>query len=96
MGIYEDKVTILPNGIQVSKYPDFKKGEFREKYRYTDKDRIILYIGRIHESKGLDYLAKSFNEIRKVKNDVELVLCNFCWIVSLIWANWSDWLRTLL
>lgn len=75
IGIESSKITVIPNGINVSDYthlPD--AGMFKSKYRIPSNDKIILYLGRVHESKGIDLLVDSFKEIAKKRNDVKLVI----------------------
>lgn len=75
MGVPEEKIEIIPNGINLSEYCDISpKGSFRKKYDINENDKMVLYLGRIHESKGLDLLAKSFNIISKELKSVKLVV----------------------
>lgn len=64
MGIDEEKIEIVPLGINLEEYenlPDF--GRFRSKFNVDDEEKLILFVGRIHEIKGLDLLIDSFNEL---------------------------------
>lgn len=64
MGIDEEKIEIVPLGINLEEYenlPDF--GRFRSKFNIDDEDKLILFVGRIHEIKGLDLLIDSFNDL---------------------------------
>ena len=75
MKIPENKIKIVPNGINLSEYQDLpKKGEFRKKYGIKDDDKVILYLGRLNKTKGIDLLIKSFSEISKELNKVKLVI----------------------
>ena len=75
MGVDEDKIEIVPNGIDLSEYDNLpKRGEFRRKYSIEDDEKIILYIGRLHKSKGIDLLVKAFADLSKELNDAKLVL----------------------
>ena len=75
MDVDEDKIEIVPNGIDLSKYDNLpKRGEFRGKYSIGDDEKIILYLGRIHKTKGIDLLVKAFADISKELNNVRLVL----------------------
>ena len=62
MGVDEDKIEIVPLGINLEEYeniPDF--GNFRSKFNIDVADKLILFVGRIHEIKGLDLLIDSFS-----------------------------------
>lgn len=61
MGVRDEKIEIIPNGIDLSEYTDLpSKGEFKKKYNIPAEKKIILYVGRIHRTKGIDFLLKAF------------------------------------
>jgi len=75
IGVPEDKITILPNGINLSEYQELpSKGNLRAKYGIDDEEKIVIYLGRIHKSKGIDLLINSFAKLVKMLNNVKLVL----------------------
>ena len=75
MGVSEDKINIIPNGINVSAFGDLpKSGEFRLKYGLDDSQKIILFLGRINKIKGLDLLANAFADISEDFGEVKLVI----------------------
>jgi len=75
MGVDEDKIVIIPNGINLEEYINLpKKGEFKKKYKIKKNEKIILYVGRLHKNKGLDLLVNSFSKISKKLSNVRLVL----------------------
>jgi len=75
MGVDEDKIEIVPNGIDLSEYENLpKRGGFRSKYLISDDEKIILYIGRLHKTKGIDLLVKAFVDVSKELDDARLVL----------------------
>ena len=64
MGIQEDKIEIVPLGINMNEYDRLPgKGKFKSKHNIRDDEKVILFLGRIHEIKGLDLLVKSFSRI---------------------------------
>ena len=64
MGVSESKIEIVPLGINLEEYAELpEKGRFKSKYGIGENEKLILFLGRIHEIKGLDLLIKSFNEI---------------------------------
>jgi glycosyltransferase involved in cell wall biosynthesis len=74
-GISQEKIKIIPNGIDSSIFLDLpEKGIFRQKNKIPVEKRIILYLGRIHKSKGLDILIDAFYDIIKTNNNTLLVL----------------------
>lgn len=75
MGVDENKIEIVPDGINLPEYENLpERGEFRRRYGLDDNERIVLYLGRIHRIKGLDLLARAFADLSKSLNDIELVI----------------------
>ena len=65
MGVKKENIKIVPLGINLNEYDDLpQKGSFKSKHDIDKNDKLILFLGRIHEIKGLDLLVKSFNEIK--------------------------------
>lgn len=74
MGINDNQIVLIPNGIDIDKFESLSDyGLFRKKYNLGGK-KIILYLGRIHEIKGIDFLIKSYYELCNEIDDVILVL----------------------
>ncbi len=74
-GIPENKVVIIPNGINLEELRERPaRGEFRKKYGIKDGTRLILFLGRINKIKGLDLLAKAFAGLTKEMVNVKLVI----------------------
>lgn len=69
-GVSANKVALVPLGIDFAEFEKFPpKGIFRKKFGFSSDDKIILFLGRIHEFKGLDFLIKGFAKTaQKVPN----------------------------
>ena len=66
------RLEILPNGISIpleDKYLNIKR-----KYKIPNNKKILLYLGRINEKKGLDILINSFPLIFKRNNNISLLI----------------------
>jgi glycosyltransferase involved in cell wall biosynthesis len=75
MGISEDKIEIVPNGVDLSEFENLpQRGQFRKKYGLDDAQKVVLYLARIHKIKGPDLLAKAFAELSKDLGDAKLVI----------------------
>jgi glycosyltransferase involved in cell wall biosynthesis len=62
MGVPEEKIAIIPNGIDLSEYAVLPpKGAFKRKFGIPEEKKIILYLGRIHKIKGIDFLVKAYS-----------------------------------
>lgn len=73
-GVPKDKIKIIPNGIDLTEYRCLPaKGLFRRKFGIKGQQRIVLYLGRIHRTKGLDFLVEAFARIADKLGDVRLV-----------------------
>lgn len=74
MGVDREKIVVVPNGVDLAEFENLpKRGEFRKKYGLTNQ-RVVLYLGRIHEIKGLDLLVEAFASLLNELDAVELVI----------------------
>jgi len=75
MGVDEDKIRIIPNGVHLSEFRDLPaRGVFRKNHSLKSRDRIILFLGRIHRIKGLDLLVAAFLNLRQELDSTKLVI----------------------
>lgn len=73
--IDQKKIIYIPNGVSIENYSNLpKKGEFKKQYSINESDEIILFLGRIHEIKGLDILVEAFSNLLKYHNNIKLVI----------------------
>lgn len=74
MGVDKDKIVIVPNGIIPKVYSTKRSKSFRKERGFSEKEVLLLYVGRLHKSKGLDLLLDSFYEASKKKKELRLIL----------------------
>ncbi len=75
MGVEEDRIEIVPLGINIEEYSNLPEGGiFREKFNISKDDKLIIFIGRVHEIKGLDLLIDAFKELADSVSDVKLAI----------------------
>ena len=77
MGVAEEKIEVIPNGIDLSEYADLPpKGSFKKKVNIHNDKKIILYLGRVHNTKGIDFLVNAYAYLIKntKHNNVILVI----------------------
>jgi len=75
MGVPEEKIEVIPNGIDLSEYDNLPpKGSFRKKFNIPEDKRTILFLGRIHKTKGIDFLVKAYAYLVKNMRCNEAVL----------------------
>jgi glycosyltransferase involved in cell wall biosynthesis len=75
MGVCKENIEIIPNGINLLEYETLpERGIFRKKYGIKDDEKIVLYVGRIHKSKGIDLLINSFSNVVDNLGSSKLIL----------------------
>jgi glycosyltransferase involved in cell wall biosynthesis len=60
LGIEKAKIKIIPNWINFEKFSDAKKINIGFKNNFP----IILFVGRLHESKGLQYVIRAIKDLQ--------------------------------
>ena len=74
-GVPSDKIAIIPNGIDLEEYSNLPpKGAFKKNFGLEETEKIVLYLGRLNEIKGIDILVKAFALIRNKMYNVKLVI----------------------
>ncbi len=74
MGVSEDRVIIIPPFYNTEEFSNLPPpGQFREKYGIKEK-HIILFLGRIHQIKGIDFLIDAFHQLSRQREDVKLAI----------------------
>lgn len=73
-GINENKIYIIPNGVDTSKFtPKDKNTPLIQKYQLQDK--IVLgFIGSFYNYEGLEYLIWAMDKISKYNDNIRLLL----------------------
>jgi glycosyltransferase involved in cell wall biosynthesis len=73
-GVSQGKIARLPLPFATSEFTRLPSaGLFRRRFDIEQK-HIILYLGRIHWIKGLDFLIESFYELTKLRSDIVLAM----------------------
>ncbi len=71
------KLVSIPNGVEnemFKKVSSRLKKKIKRKYGLKDSEKKILYVGRIHPTKGIDFLLKVLKELIKKDKKYKLVL----------------------
>ena len=67
------KLALIPNAISISPcIRSFK--ELRYKYGFEEKEKIIIFVGRIEKNKGIFDLISTFKQVLKIIPEVRLVI----------------------
>jgi len=75
MGVSGGNIEVIPTGIELDEFAALpSRGGFRQRHGIAAEDKLILYLGRIHRTKGIDMLVKAFARVREKSNKVKLVV----------------------
>ena len=75
-GVKACRIRMIYNAAQEpSKSKSKTKEELRGQYGFTNDKKIILYVGRISELKGLLYLSKLLDRLTDTNRNVHMVVC---------------------
>ena len=67
--------TVIPLGIHLDEYrPLPERGSFRARHPELAGRTLVLFLGRINPSKGLDVLARAFGRAARLRDDLHLVV----------------------
>ncbi len=72
-GINIPMITI-PTGIEIDEYRNRENKNIRGKYGIDDKDKVLLFVGRLGEEKNVEFLLNTFREIKNKIKGVKLML----------------------
>lgn len=68
------ETTLLPTGVDpLPKASSKDISEFKAKYGIADKDKVLLYVGRLSREKNLDLLIDAFKQISDGNKNVKLM-----------------------
>ncbi|RJS84247.1 glycosyltransferase family 1 protein [Candidatus Bathyarchaeota archaeon] len=75
-----DKVTVIPNGIEVSSFNlNINREEVKRRYGIKPNERIILFVGRLVPQKGVDMLIKAAPLIVQQHRDARILIAGDGW-----------------
>ena len=72
LGIEEDKIIVVPNGVDIEKFKPLGKKNSRNLLNLPENKNIILFVGSLGSIKGVEYLIKAAKDF--VNTDTELYL----------------------
>ena len=72
--IETEKMLVIPNGLSDIYNPSVNKMILRKKWNVFPGEKIILFVGRMDEIKGLNYLIKAFHDVLLVCPRSRLVI----------------------
>jgi len=74
MGVDGEKISVIYNGMDIESFRNLPEyGRFKEKHGIEGK--MILYLGRIHKSKGIDIVINAYSKlIKEINDDIVFVI----------------------
>lgn len=74
-GIPKDMISIIHNGLDLDEFVSLpERGIFRKKYNISNQTKVVLFLGRLHKIKGVNYLIEAFSQVRVQIADAKLVI----------------------
>jgi glycosyltransferase involved in cell wall biosynthesis len=74
LGIQRERITLIPPSFPIEDFDNLPPpGKFRNEYNIQEK-HIIMFLGRIHWIKGIDFLVQAFHEICQKRQDCILAI----------------------
>ena len=74
LGVRGEKIVIITPPFSVEEFAQLPSpGQFRCRYKIEDK-HVIMFFGRIHQIKGIDFLVESFYDLTRSRDDVILAI----------------------
>ena len=69
------KISVIPNGLEdISLEMETDREVLRRKWHISEKEFVILFVGRLHPVKGLNFLIKAFREVLETIPDCRLII----------------------
>lgn len=93
-GIEKQKIRKIENGVNI--YPEQMSNKDKDVFRYDlgldEDDKIILYVGRVDEEKGIKFLIQSFLAIKPTHNYKLIIVGHgdINGMLPLIYNNWRN------
>ena len=69
----KEKIVVIPNGMSDILYKKIKDNDFRKRLKISEKDKLVLFFGRLNPTKGVDKLVEVAKEITKERKNIYFV-----------------------
>ncbi len=70
----EAPITIVPNGVEIQRFQQPAPPDMRQKLGFTDKDILLIYVGRLAPEKNLPFLLQAFLGVAETLQNAHLLL----------------------
>ena len=73
-GLEVTKIAVIPNGLSDMAIETADLKFLRKKWNLSLREKILLFVGRVDEVKGINYLIRAFREVLKAKPYCRLMI----------------------
>jgi glycosyltransferase involved in cell wall biosynthesis len=74
-GINEEKIHVIYNGVDIDKFkPRTNKSELKREFSLDEKQKTVLFVGRLYHRKGLEILLHSVPPVLEEFGDVKFAI----------------------
>ncbi|MFQ5815795.1 MAG: glycosyltransferase family 4 protein [Candidatus Hydrothermarchaeaceae archaeon] len=74
MGVPEERIHVVGDGIAPEAFNKAMRGEFRKRHSIGDEEKVVLFVGRKAEGKGLEALLSAMGRVWESGERARLVL----------------------
>ncbi|MFA6376504.1 MAG: glycosyltransferase [Candidatus Paceibacterota bacterium] len=67
-------IVIIPTGVMLSQFEGKDGHKFRSKMGFSEKEKILLYVGRLADEKNIDFLLRVFARIANEYDNARFVI----------------------
>ncbi len=64
LGVAEEAIDVIPNGIDLNEFQRVCLGDFRDRHQVSDETFLALFVGRLHEQKGVEVLLRAAERLK--------------------------------
>jgi len=67
-------IDVIPNGINLAMFENLQKGSTYQRLTKKEGQNTIIFVGRLHQVKGIKYLIEAMDLVRQKRRDTRLIL----------------------
>jgi glycosyltransferase involved in cell wall biosynthesis len=77
-GVDQSRIDVIPLGIFLEDFKSLDVSDYKKKLGVSEDNKLVLFIGRIHPIKGIEYAIKAIKRLVDEGYGVKLVLAGPC------------------
>ena len=84
------KSYVVHNGVSLERFRKLPSDDpsllkWRDKLKFDENDKVLIFVGRIHEIKGVEVLVKAFTRLTEHHSNLKLLIVGTSWF-----AEWEE------